>query len=74
MAFDLFDCDASGFLETSELRLLVRVVTGVDASDEQLAQILQQIDSNRDGKVRFVSGWFVCLLACLPACLLLVFD
>jgi len=48
--FKLFDQDADGYLNTSDLRLLMRRL-GEDVPDEEIMEMIQEADLDEDGKV-----------------------
>ena len=52
-AFDLFDVDGSGQLETAEIKRLVCYVAGSKKPDARSAKVLKLMDSDNDGQISF---------------------
>ena len=50
-AFNLFDVDKSGEIEKQEVRLLVKMMFGRHAPDEETEKIIRILDKDKDGKL-----------------------
>lgn len=51
-AFDLFDTDSSGVIDAKELKVAMRAL-GFEPKKEEVRRILQEIDKNGEGVIRF---------------------
>ena len=51
-AFDLFDTDSTGVIDAKELKVAMRAL-GFEPKKEEVRRILQDIDKNGDGAIRF---------------------
>ena len=51
--FEKFDTDASGAIDEEELAVGLRDVLGIEASEEQLVQLMREIDGDGDRKIDF---------------------
>jgi|TARA_B110000208_G_scaffold181235_1_gene231749 Ca2+-binding EF-hand superfamily protein len=52
-AFDLYDRDGSGAIEMAEMRQLVKSVFGTRSLDQKTMKIMQSIDIDNSGSIRF---------------------
>lgn len=59
-AFDAADKDKSGFIEPNELADVLHDALGVDASQEEIDQLIKEFDANGDGKLAY-SEFVKCL-------------
>jgi Ca2+-binding EF-hand superfamily protein len=51
-AFDLFDTENSGVIDAKELKVAMRAL-GFEPKKEEVRRILQEIDKNGEGVIRF---------------------
>merc|ERR1712205_24297 len=51
-AFDLFDTDGSGSIDTNELKVAMKAL-GMDAKSEEIRKLINDIDSDGDGTIDF---------------------
>merc|ERR1712139_201111 len=51
-AFDLFDTDVSGSIDTNELKVAMKAL-GMDAKSEEIRKLINDIDSDGDGTIDF---------------------
>ncbi|XP_048259366.1 calmodulin-like protein 12 [Haliotis rufescens] len=52
-AFDLFDKDGDGTITTAELGDVIRSLGG-EVTESQLADIVKEVDTNKNGKIEFI--------------------
>merc|ERR1711924_162488 len=51
-AFDLFDTDGSGSIDTNELKVAMKAL-GMDAKSDEIRKLINDIDSDGDGTIDF---------------------
>ncbi|XP_020800782.1 caltractin [Drosophila serrata] len=51
-AFDLFDTQCSGFIETKELRVAIRAL-GFEPKKEDIKRMMDEIDKDKTGRIAF---------------------
>ncbi|XP_017094524.1 uncharacterized protein [Drosophila bipectinata] len=51
-AFDLFDTQCSGFIETKELRVAIRAL-GFEPKQEEIRRMMDEIDKDKTGRIAF---------------------
>lgn len=51
-AFTVFDMDNDGYITKDELRIAMEMI-GEDVSEEQLTQIMEVADTDKDGKINY---------------------
>merc|ERR1712036_33976 len=51
-AFDLFDTDGSGSIDTNELKVAMKAL-GMDAKSEEIRKLINDIDTDGDGTIDF---------------------
>merc|ERR1712072_1493428 len=58
-AFDLFDTDGSGSIDTNELKVAMKAL-GMDAKSDEIRKLINDIDSDGDGTIAFKNLKRVC--------------
>jgi len=51
-AFDLFDTQCTGFIETKELRVAIRAL-GFEPKKEEIKRMMDEIDKDKTGRIAF---------------------
>lgn len=51
-AFELFDADGNGFIDRQEIKTALKVL-GEELSEEEIQDILEEADLNKDGRLDF---------------------
>jgi len=57
--FDLFDVDGSGYIDRDDMRLLMKRLAQ-DLTDDEITSIMEEVDTDGDGKISFEEFAAVC--------------